>query len=144
AITEQMYAPVRGVNVADRLAALLVSQRGPSSFSWSNEEKLSIPKELIPSDTPPWWLLKKKNAMFYNGFGRGDFGRFLMASNLLTVNDTAESAEVDSHMPDLLAYIFSLEPPKYPGTIDKALAGEGEKIFNKKCGGCHGSYGATE
>jgi hypothetical protein len=23
---------------------------------------------------PPWWLLKKKHAMFYNGFGRGDFG----------------------------------------------------------------------
>jgi hypothetical protein len=42
--------------------------------------------------------------MFYNGFGRGDFGKFLMASNLLTVNDTSESREVDSHFNDVLAF----------------------------------------
>jgi mono/diheme cytochrome c family protein len=143
-ISPYLITDIRGVNAADRLAAVLVAHRDPVTFKWNPDAKLDIPKQVIPSDVPPWWLLKKKNAMFYNGFGRGDFGRFLMASNLLTVNDTAESAEVDSHMPDLLAYIFSQEPPKYPGIIDKALAVDGEKIFNKKCGGCHGSYGATE
>ena len=60
--------------------------------------------------------------MFYNGFGRGDFGRFLMASNLLTVNDTSESAEVDTHFNDVLAYLNSIQPPKYPYPINKQLA----------------------
>ena len=141
AITAQLYAPVKGVNVADRLAALLVSHRAPTSFNWSDEAALDVPADLIPSDTPPWWLLKKKNAMFYNGFGRGDFGRFLMASNLLTVNDTTESAQVDAHMPDVLAYIYSLKPPKYPKAINQSLAVQGRVLFQKTCSGCHGSYG---
>jgi mono/diheme cytochrome c family protein len=79
--------------------------------------------------------------MFYNGFGRGDFGKFLMASNLLTVSDTNESAEVNSHMTDVLAYIRSLNPPKYPGVIDAELASRGRIIFNDNCSACHGTYG---
>lgn len=141
AITEYLYAPVKGVNVADRLASLLVAHRNPLTFQWSAEAKLSIPSEVVPTDTPPWWLLKKKNAMFYNGFGRGDFGRFLMASNLLTVNDTTESSVVDSHMPDVLAYIYSLEAPKYPKPVNQTLAAKGKVLFEQKCSGCHGTYG---
>jgi mono/diheme cytochrome c family protein len=79
--------------------------------------------------------------MFYNGFGRGDFGRFLMASNLLTVNDTAESARVDAHMPDVLAYIYTLEAPKYPKAINTSLAAKGRLVFERKCADCHGTYG---
>lgn len=143
-ISPYLITDIRGVNAADRLAAVLVAHRDPVTFKWNPEAKLDIPEGVIPSDVPAWWLLKKKNAMFYNGLGRGDFGRFLMASNLLTVNDTAESHEVDMHMPDLLAYIYSLEPPKYPAAINTALAKEGETIFIKNCSGCHGTYGANE
>ncbi|HUC82122.1 MAG TPA: hypothetical protein VMR70_14555 [Flavisolibacter sp.] len=141
AITGYLYAPVKGVNVADKLAYMLVAHRDPLSFNWNEKPQLNLPAELIPTDTPPWWLLKKKNAMFYNGFGRGDFGRFLMASNLLTVNDTSESAQVDVHMPDVLAYIYSLEAPKYPKTINQPLAAKGKVFFEQKCSGCHGTYG---
>ena len=77
-----MQTEVRGVNAADRLATLLVAHRDPQTLAWQAEPILSIPDEVIPTDVPAWWLLKKKNAMFYNGFGRGDFGRFLMLSNL--------------------------------------------------------------
>jgi mono/diheme cytochrome c family protein len=141
AISGQLYTQVRGVNAADRLAAVLVAHRDRNTFQWSDTAMLDIPQQVIPSDVPPWWLLKKKHAMFYNGFGRGDFGRFLMASNLLTVNDTAESREVDSHINDVLAYIYSLEPPKYPGRIDRALARQGGTIFVQHCSKCHGNYG---
>jgi mono/diheme cytochrome c family protein len=144
-VTEQiaphLQAPVRGVNVADRLAAVLVAHRDPQTFRWSATASLAIPEELIPSDTPPWWLLKKKNAMFYNGFGRGDFGRFLMASNLLTVSDTAESRQVDERMPDVLAYLYSLEPPRFSRPINADLAGKGKAVFEERCSGCHGTYG---
>jgi len=90
---------------------------------------------------PAWWLLKKKNAMFYNGFGRGDFGRFLMASNLLTVTDTAEAKEVDSHFNDVLAFINSIQAPKFPKAVDASLVAEGKNIFSVTCKKCHGTYG---
>jgi hypothetical protein len=141
AITPHLMPAIRGVNTADRLASLLAAHRNPEDFKWNDQPQLDIPKEVVPSDTPPWWLLKKKNAMFYNGFGRGDFGRFLMASNLLTVNDTSESREVDEHMPDVLSYLYSLEAPAYPKTVHKELAAKGKTIFEKNCSGCHGTYG---
>ena len=143
AITPYLSPEVKGVNTADRLAALLVAHRDPQTFKWNDNAMLDIPSDVIPTDTPPWWLLKKKNAMFYNGFGRGDFGRFLMASNLLTVNDTAESRTVDENMPDVLAYIYSLKAPKYPLPVNSSLAEKGKVLFEKNCSSCHGTYGAN-
>ncbi|RPD48945.1 c-type cytochrome [Paracnuella aquatica] len=144
-LAPNLQADVRGVNLAGRLTYLLLSHRDPTTLKWSNEPRVPVPNDVVvPTDTPPWWLLKKKNAMFYNGFGRGDFGRFLMASNLLTVSDTSEAAGVDKHMPDVLSYLHSLEPPKYPKEIDQQLAAMGKPIFDKKCGTCHGSYGDNE
>src|SRR5882724_7023697 len=138
----QLYTEVRGVNSADRIADLLVAHRDPATLQWSDTPVIEVAAGLIPTDTPPWWLLKKKHAMFYNGFGRGDFGRFLMASNLLTVNDSSEAREVDSHFNDVLAYIYSLEPPKYSHPIDQSLARQGGVIFVENCSKCHGHYGA--
>ena len=135
-----LHTEVRGVNAADRLTWVLAAHRDPVTFKWLDSASMKIPDVVIPTDVPAWWLLKKKNAMFYNGFGRGDFGKFLMASNLLTVNDTTESREVDSHMPDMLAYIYSLQPPKYPKAISPELAKEGKALFAQNCAGCHGSY----
>ena len=137
----QLYTETRGVNAADRLGAVLAAHRDPVTFKWNSEAQIRIPEQVIPSDVPAWWLLKKKHGMFYTAFGRGDFGKFLMASNLLTVNDTSESAEVDQHMPDVLAYINSLQAPAYPGPIEVALAEKGRIIFNDNCSECHGTYG---
>ncbi|HSB94163.1 MAG TPA: hypothetical protein VLC28_13660, partial [Flavitalea sp.] len=77
AIGPYLATEVRGVNAADRLAGVLAAHRDPVTFKWNATPQLPIPKEVIATDVPAWWLLKKKNAMFYNGFGRGDFGRFL-------------------------------------------------------------------
>jgi mono/diheme cytochrome c family protein len=137
----QLHTQVRGVNVADRLAALLASHRDPKTFRWSDQPMLDVPSEVIPTDVPAWWMLKKKNAMFYNGFGRGDFGRFLMASNLLTVNDTSESREVDAHFNDVLAFINSIKPPAYPNPVNKAMVKKGGILFVQNCSKCHGNYG---
>ena len=141
AISPKLVTSTRGVNLADALAYLLVSHRDPQTLKWSDENLLTLPTEIIPTDVPAWWLLKKKNAMFYNGFGRGDFGRFLMASNLLTVTDTSEAKEVDKRFNDVLAYINSIQPPKYPRPIDEEMAAEGKAVFMATCKKCHGSYG---
>ncbi|HOZ79421.1 MAG TPA: c-type cytochrome [Ferruginibacter sp.] len=141
AIAPDLVTTTKGVNLADRLAALLVAHRDPVTLQWSDKAMLPTNYDVIPSDVPAWWLLKKKNGMFYNGFGRGDFGRFLMASNLLTVSDTTEAAEVDRHFNDVLAYLNSLEAPAYPKPVDHTLVNKGEKIFRATCSGCHGTYG---
>jgi hypothetical protein len=141
AIGDELYTEVRGVNSADRLADLLVAHRDPQTLRWKADPVIDVSGTVVPTDVPPWWLLKKKHAMFYNGFGRGDFGRFLMASNLLTVRDSSEAREVDEHMGDVLSYIYSLKPPKYPYPIDKALVQRGAVLFVEHCSKCHGHYG---
>lgn len=141
AINPHLETEVPGVNAADRLAALLVAHRDPQTLVWSDKPMLEIPEGVIPTDVPAWWLLNKKNAMFYNGFGRGDFGKFLMASNLLTVKDSSEAREVNAHFGDVLAYIRSIQPPPYPKEIDHRLAEKGKVIFTENCSGCHGTYG---
>jgi len=137
----EFYTDVMGVNPADRLTALLVAHRDPVTLTWNEKASVDLPKDVIPSDVPAWWLLKKKNAMFYNGFGRGDFGKFLMGSSLLTTNDTLHAKDVDGHMPDVLSFIYSIQPPKYPKPIDEALAQQGKIIFENNCSSCHGRYG---
>jgi hypothetical protein len=140
-IGDELYTEVKGVNSADRLADLLVAHRDPQTLRWSDKPVMDVSGRVVPTDTPPWWLLKKKHAMFYNGFGRGDFGRFLMASNLLTVSDSSEAREVDSHFNDVLAYIYSIQPPKYPRPFNAALARKGGMLFVQNCAKCHGHYG---
>lgn len=140
-IAPKLITTTKGVNLADKLAYLLVSHRDPKTLLWSDKNILDLPTETIPTDVPAWWLLKKKNAMFYNGFGRGDFGRFLMASNLLTTSGVAEAKEVDSHFNDVLAYINSIQPPKYPKPVDTVIASEGKTVFMATCKKCHGTYG---
>jgi mono/diheme cytochrome c family protein len=142
AIGDELYTEVRGVNSADRLADLLVAHRDPQTLRWSDRPVMDVSGQVVPTDTPPWWLLKKKHAMFYNGFGRGDFGRFLMASNLLTVSDSSEAREVDSHFNDVLAYIYSIQPPKYPRPVNTVLARKGGVLYVQYCAKCHGHNGA--
>jgi Cytochrome c len=137
----KMYTEVKGVNPADRLTALLITHRDKNTLKWNDSSSVILPEQVIPSDVPAWWLLKKKNAMFYNGFGRGDFGRFLMGAILLTVNDTVHANKVDSHMNDVLAYLNAINPPPYPKSIDKSLAAEGQVVFETNCAKCHGFYG---
>lgn len=144
AVMPYLQTEVQGVNTADRLAEMLAAHRNPETLAWSDTALLDIPNEVIPTDVPAWWMLKKKNAMFYNGFGRGDFGTFLMLSNLLTVKDTTEAKEVSSHFGDVLAYIKSIQPPKYPYSIDTRLAAQGKQVFTATCSRCHGNYGDAE
>jgi mono/diheme cytochrome c family protein len=140
ALGDGIRTEVRGVNAADRLTGLLVAHRDPSTLRWSDQARIQITGRVVPTDVPAWWLLRKKNAMFYNGFGRGDFGRFLMASNLLTVSDSSEAQEVDSHISNVLAYIYSLRPPKYPYPVNQGLARRGGVLFVEHCSKCHGHY----
>lgn len=138
---------VRGVNPADQLMMALAAHRDKKDLIWQEEdEELEFPilDYVMPTDVPAWWLLKKKNAMFFSGAGRKDFAKISTASGLLTLADSTEAREIDKHFPDVIAYIRSIEPPKYTREVDQSLADEGKIVFENNCQGCHGSYGANE
>ena len=132
-----------GVNPADKTTMILIANRDKNSLELLNSPAIGVSEEVIPSDVPAWWLLKKKNALFYHAIGRQDFSRSMITMVLATIENKEKAEEVDAKMKDILAYIYSLEAPKYPFDINQSLAKEGEKIFNNNCKTCHGSYGTN-
>ncbi|NAS13250.1 c-type cytochrome [Poritiphilus flavus] len=133
----------RGSNPADKILQTLVAHRDKQTLEWIDDPQVTLTDEVIPTDVPAWWLLKKKNAMFYHGITRMDYCKSLMAASLLTLADGAKAIEVDSNMPDVLAYIYSLEAPEYPFGIDTELASQGKGLFDNNCASCHGTYGSN-
>ncbi len=146
AVAPFIRTKVRGVNSANKLAFVLTAYRDAQTLEWHMPEEIprSLRTEPIPTDVPAWWLLKKKHAMFYSGIGRGDFARVMMASSLVTLKDATEAAEIDRHFVDVLAFLRTITPPRYPKRIDSDLAARGRVLFEEHCARCHGSYGASE
>lgn len=112
-------------------------------------EDLSERKDPLPMgdyadydlDPPAWWYLKKKTALYADASVKGDFTRPIMQFTMgERSGEKIRSWEND--FKDVLAYLRSIESPKYPWPVDQKLAGEGKKIFEKTCTQCHGTYGA--
>ena len=145
AIAPFIQTKVVGTNPADNLAAALFAHRDPVTLAWSEEPLLELPtREVPPVDVPPWWRMKKKNAMFYTAGGRGDHARIMMTASTLCVDEVPEAEAIDAYFGDVRAYITSLEAPPYPLPIDAELAEEGRPIFERTCTRCHGTYGENE
>jgi len=144
AIGPHVIAPMRGLNPAAKLSVVLAAHRDINDLTWQDDPLAPIPDETITSDVPPWWHLKKKNAMFYSGGGKGDFAKIMMASSLLTLKDSTKARIVDQKFIDVLAYINSLEAPVYTEATNPDKVASGWAIFENNCMACHGTYGADE
>lgn len=145
AVGPYILTKVRGVNPADKIFAALAAHRSSGDLTWIDNPQFTKPVDVVPTDVPAWWLMKKKNALYYNGLGKGDFGRLSSASGMLTMLDSAEARRIDQNMVDAMTWIRTLEAPAYPHTVDAALSAQGKVVFEKNCAKCHGTYGgATE
>lgn len=91
-------------------------------------------------DAPPLWNVKKKKRLYIDGFAEKS-PRTIMQFALYPENDSATIKGWEEDFRDILAWIESLEAPKYPFEIDKELAARGEPIFRRACAECHGTYG---
>jgi hypothetical protein len=90
-------------------------------------------------DAPAWWNVRKKSKLYVDGFAPKNH-RILMQFMLIPKNDRDTIYSWEDGFRDVLAYINSLEPPKYPGHIDESLALRGKVVFEKNCAECHGTY----
>ncbi|MCA9070146.1 MAG: cytochrome c [Planctomycetaceae bacterium] len=91
-------------------------------------------------DAPPFWNVKKKSRLYIDGH-IGKSHRTLMQFMLLPRNDEKTVKEWEPDFLDILAWIESVEAPRWPWKIDKTLATRGKAIFEKNCASCHGTCG---
>jgi hypothetical protein len=142
AVAPYMTVPVVGSNPANNLAWALVRHHDPQTLAWSDQANLPPPPvDAPPADVPPWWRMRKKNAMFATGAGRGDLTR-LMAINATLCVDTVEDFDAFyDYFDDIRAFVASIEAPPYPYPINARRAQKGHLVFERRCQGCHGTYG---
>jgi hypothetical protein len=104
-----------GVNPAPNLTWALMAHRDPETLQWSATPLIEPPpKDPLPISVPPWWSMKKKNAMFYTTIGRGDHAHFMLLASMLCIEDMDGLAAIDAYAPDIRAYITSLDAPRFP------------------------------
>ncbi|MCH9683132.1 MAG: hypothetical protein K0V04_16985 [Deltaproteobacteria bacterium] len=129
-----------GTNPADQVAAVLAAHHDPQTLEWFDEPQVALPDILLVVDTPPWWRVAKKNAMFYNGMARGDHRATMMFTSSLCTDSVAEAEQILTYFDDIRAYLASIEAPSYPFSIDGERAAQGQAVFERDCACCHGTY----
>lgn len=91
-------------------------------------------------DPPPLWNVRRKKHIYADGFAVKSH-RPLVQFVMLPRNSGATLRGWDADFRDILAWIESLEAPKYPWEIDRRLAERGQIAFERTCSRCHGTYG---
>ncbi len=131
---------VRGTTEAGALSVYLLGYRQPDlnwKLRWTN---LGLHDDLC-EDAPAWWLLKKKQTMYHTGSTSADSVRSIMQFMMSPFNTPQTIQREEDTFRDILAYIKSIEPPRYPLAIDDAQAAQGKELFRSECARCHGTYG---
>jgi mono/diheme cytochrome c family protein len=93
------------------------------------------------SDPPAWWLLKRKKTRDWTGVIDARSARVDMVNLLNPLNGGDYVKKQEPVFKDIHAFLLSIEAPRYPFPIDRALAAQGQQLFSEHCARCHGSYG---
>lgn len=130
-----------GTTNAIIFGVLLGSQRDPQlNYRPDNP----VPK-LIHNDhdAPAWWYVKQKTNLYADAHSPKDH-RAIMAFMLDPANGPQEFAAAEDDFRVILAWLDSLESPRWPWTVNQELASHGKTVFNQSCAECHGTYGAEK
>jgi hypothetical protein len=133
------FSHVRGTIEASSVVGLLMQFRD-ADLNLQAPSRFDLPQYLC-QDIPPWWHLKKKKTMTHTGSIDARSVRANMPFALGPLNSGEFVKRQESLFTDIHAYILTLEPPRYPFPIDRALAERGRELFNQTCARCHGTYG---
>jgi mono/diheme cytochrome c family protein len=134
------FCNVRGTSEAGGMAVWLLGLREPDLKLRSTPLDLGLHDDMC-EDAPAWWLLKKKKTMYHTGGGDARSVRSLMQFMMSPLNSADSIKREEQTFADIQAYLLTLQPPRYPFPIDRALAGKGENVFRNNCSRCHGTYG---
>jgi len=128
----------RGTTNAGMISVVLLSLR---NTDLSNRAlPLFLGANLPELDAPAWWILGRKSTMYYDGRTSAESVRSILQF-FLAEKSLEELKELEPTYRDVLAYLKSLKPPKYPFPINAEKASRGEQVFKKQCVKCHGTYG---
>lgn len=144
AVTKAVKMDNPGINPAFRVEEASIMYRNPEDLTYREEPNFKLSKATIGTDVPPLWNVAKKDALYYNGMGRGDFTKLLMQACLLGIHDSTSARGIQQSFGDVVAWLNQLEPPSYPGEIDQSLVFKGQSVFEGNCKKCHGTYGESE
>lgn len=99
-------------------------------------------------DFPAWWHLKKKNALYANGSGRGAKADHLLYMSWFSVNGIEEAEEIQNNFAHVQKWLEQdIHAPRFEdfgGKIDHELAAAGKPVFLRTCAMCHGTYSDNE
>jgi hypothetical protein len=115
AMAPYIHLNQQGANPAFRLAEACMMQRDPVDLTWKEEPNYKIADYPVATDVPPLWHVKKKNGLYYNGGGRGDFTKLLFQASVLGIPDSTAARAAVNNFKDVLAWLQTLEAPEYPG-----------------------------
>ena len=129
----------RGTTNAGMMAVVLLSVRNPDLSR--RKFPMLLGANLPELDAPPWWNLKHKKTMYYDG--RTPAASVRANMQFLLGEKTLEQFQaLEPTFRDIQAYLLSLQPPEYPLAIVAASAERGKAVFEQTCARCHGTYGA--
>jgi mono/diheme cytochrome c family protein len=134
------FTQVRGTVEAGAMAVFLIGYREPDLSIKLTRTDYDLQDDLC-EDVPAWWLLKKKKTMYFTGGSDTRSVRSIMQFMMSPLNFPAAFHKAESDFVDILAYIKSIEAPKYPLEVDGKLAAQGAVLFKDNCARCHGTYG---
>jgi mono/diheme cytochrome c family protein len=90
-------------------------------------------------DAPAWWNYGSRKRIYADAFAPKGH-RMLMQFLLVKENGPEQFHAWEGEFRDIDAWLESLEPPRWEGPVDTALAARGRELFATHCADCHGSY----
>ncbi len=107
-----------------------------------NLRPLRLPPALThhDMDAPAWWNVSKRDRLYIDGFVQKNH-RALIPFVMDQRNSGPTMRGWEDDFRKIFAYIESLQPPAFPGQVDRQLAEQGRQVFQSNCASCHGSYG---
>ncbi len=133
------FSYVRGTIDAVSPVAFLMSFRD-ADLNVQKPVDLPLCKDVC-SDPPAWWLIKRKKTRDWTGGIDARSTRVDLVNLLSPFHSGAHIKKQEQVFADILAFLHSIEPPKYPFAIDGQVAERGRTVFNQRCARCHGTYG---
>ncbi|OWK42329.1 c-type cytochrome [Fimbriiglobus ruber] len=134
------FCQARGTSEAGAFSVYLLGFREPDLTLTHKFRDLGL-KDDACEDVPAWWLLKKKKTMYYVGATDARSVRSMMQFMMHPLTTRGDFERAEPAFRDVLQYLLSMEPPKYPFPVDAKKATAGKVVFGEHCAKCHGTYG---